>query len=123
MTNSTEAKSSVTFSLNTPKGFPVLFTVRSESESELLDTIEKLEQVLSVRGYSAQQRTFGAPKVKQYIEGIKCPTCGNPVVKFVTKLGKTGVQCSTRKYDYVSKTTQGCAYIKWDEPATQENIL
>ena len=106
---------SVTYNVTSPTGFGLLLTVRRDDEAELFEVMKDIENFLIDNKYTPEiKRTFGGAKPKE-VTGDKCPKCGNDVVKFTTKTGKTGVQCSTRKYDFTTKTTTGCDYIKWDE--------
>jgi hypothetical protein len=124
-----EAKSSVTYSLVSKTGFPLLFTVRSQSEAELLELMSDLETGFTKRGYTPKvERSFGGVKPVQIVEGEKCPDCGAPIIKFSTKDGRQAVKCSTAKYDFNTKTASGCKYFKYldaptiDEPATPLQI-
>lgn len=107
---------SVTYNVTSPTGFGLLLTVRRDDEGELFEVMKDIENFLIDNKYTPEiKRTFGGAKPKEIVEGEKCPKCGSPLNKFTTKTGKTGVQCSTRKYDFTTKTTSGCDYIKWDE--------
>lgn len=107
---------SVTYNVTSPTGFGLLLTVRRDDEGELFEVMKDIENFLIDNKYTPEiKRTFGGVKPKEIVEGEKCPKCGSPLVKFTTKTGKTGTQCSTRKYDFTTKTTSGCDYIKWDE--------
>lgn len=125
-----EAKSSVTYSLVSKAGFPLLFTVRSQSEAELLELMSDLETGFTKRGYTPKvERSFGGAKPKEVVEGEKCPECGSPIIKFTTKDGKQAVKCSTARYDFNTKVASGCKYFKYldapnsiDEPATPAQI-
>lgn len=130
-----EAVASVTYSVETPKGFNILFTIRDETEAKLFERMEAIEEFIVEAGYKPQGREVKHPnetsKPEQETIGEDvCPVCGAPLVKFTTKTGKSGVQCSTRKYDFDTKTTTGCEYVKWDNdleeiPATpaQKKVL
>ena len=109
---------SVTYNVTSPTGFGLLLTVRRDDEAELFEVMKDIENFLIDNKYTPEiKRTFGGGnfKPKEIVEGEKCPKCGQALVKFTTKTGKTGTQCSTRKYDFTTKTTSGCDYIKWDE--------
>lgn len=116
-----EAVSSVTYTLNTPNGFPILFTMRGPSEADVLGRMNKLEKHLLDNGYTAQIRK-GTQKPTQYT-GDKCPKCGGQVLD-KEKL----IHCENYKYDYTAKKNVGtCDYMQWkesksDEPATQSQI-
>jgi hypothetical protein len=111
-----EAKSSVTYTLVSKDGFSLMFTVRSTDEAELLDELADLESAFSTRGYTGANRTYTPKQTALPVDtGEKCPKCSSPLVKFETKTGKGGTQCSTRVYDGATKTTTGCDYIKWDD--------
>lgn len=111
-----EAKSSVSYSLLTKSGFPFIFTVRENSEASLLDLMEDLEGTFIKRGFQADKKGGFASKPKEIVQGEKCPKCGSDLVKFTSKDGtKSGIKCSTSKWDAVNKKPLGCDYIKWNE--------
>lgn len=123
-----EARASATFSLTSPKGFGVLLTIRSSDEGELLELLEETESYLLRTGFTAEvKRSYGgAPKpAPTVIEGEKCPKCGSDLIQFDTKNGKSGVKCSTSKWDYITKTSTGCDYIRWndDQPQAGGTVL
>lgn len=123
-----EARASVTYNMTSPKGFGVLFTMRSGNEAELMEMMEETEEYLVKKGYTAEvRRSFGA-KPKEIVEGEKCPKCGADLIKITAK-GRPAVKCSMSKYDFMTKTASGCDYFKYtdisSEPATpkQEELL
>lgn len=115
--NIPEAVASVTYSLETPNGFPVLFTVRGESGSELLLAMrEGIEPILLREGYKAQVKQYGFNKPKPPVETVPnrtCPNCHSPLVYGTTKDGRKFIKCSTQKYDFTTKTTSGCDFFEW----------
>jgi hypothetical protein len=114
-------KASVTYALTSPKGFGLLFTMRSKDEGELFDLMESTEKFLTDKGYTPEVKysrgggKSGGASQPQLLEGQACPKCGQPLVKFQTKTGKSGVRCSTNKWDPATKQATGCDYIQWDE--------
>jgi hypothetical protein len=130
-----EAKSSVSYSLISKVGFPLIFTVRSSNEAELLELMGDLEVSLTKRGYTPEvKRSFGGANSHGFVTpsieakpstitvGV-CPDCGSPLIKITTKDGKEAMKCSTSKWDFATKTASGCKYFKYldapiDEPAT-----
>jgi hypothetical protein len=122
-----EAKSSVSYSLVSKAGYPLIFTVRSSDEAILLELMTDLEMTFSKRGYTPEVKRFGGVKPVQIVEGEKCPKCGSPLIKITTKDGKQAEKCSTSKWDFATKTASGCDYFKYldapvDEPATPAQI-
>lgn len=118
-----EAKASVSYSLLNKDGYPLIFTVRSLDEAELLDLMVDLESMLNKRGYQPDKKVSGgfAPKVKEVVQGETCPKCNQPLVKFTSKDGtKSGVKCSTAKYDFMTKTASGCNFVRFDESNSSE---
>lgn len=107
----------MTYSALTPNGFPVLFTMRAEKVGDLLTQMETINKKLADTGYKPQVKGGNFPPKKEinYIEGRKCPSCGNRIVSKVSRNGKKFEECETRKYDFATKTTTGCAYMKWLE--------
>jgi hypothetical protein len=68
-----EAVSSVTYTLETPNGFNILFTVRNDSGTQLLDVMrDVIEPQFIIDGYKPQQPKYGGsrpPKEVEYVEG------------------------------------------------------
>lgn len=109
-----EAPASVTYSVVTNNGYPVLFTIREMSGLTLIEKMGAIEKKFGELGYKPQQQKFGAKEAKpiEYADYV-CPTCGKKVIKGTTKDGKQFETCETRKYDFKTKSTTGCSYIKW----------
>jgi hypothetical protein len=115
MTELPEAPASVTYSVITNNNYPVLFTIREMTGLALIEKMGAIEKKFSDLGYKPQQpRTFGPKEQKptEYTD-YDCPICGARVIKGSTKDGKQFETCETRKYDFKTKTTTGCTYIKW----------
>ena len=113
-----EAVASITYSLKTPNSFPVLFTMRGEGESSLLEGAEGIEAFLKESGYTANLKTYGGGRKAQpktYVEGELCPECGSKLLDKTTKSGKRMHECEKRVYDFDTKKTTGCSYVKWLE--------
>jgi hypothetical protein len=110
-----EAPASVTYSIMTKNGFPVLFTVRAESGLELLEKMLVIEKKLLESGATPQQQRHFEKKEKvvEYVEGRVCPVDGARLVKKTTKDGKVIVECENRKFDFATKQTTGCSFIEW----------
>jgi hypothetical protein len=90
---STESPTSVTYSLTTPNGFNILFTIRDEKVSELILKMEMLEPSLVQKGYKPQVRGYSKPYTTYTaststntgeFKDSKCPLCGGPIA-----IGKT----------------------------------
>ena len=122
--NMPEAKSSVSYSLVSKGGYPLIFTVRSHDEAELLDTMRLLETKLATDGYTPEvKKSYGFPAkpAPQVVEGEICPKCGSPLIKFTSKDGtKSGVKCSTSKYDFMTKTAGGCDFVRFNDSNSSE---
>ena len=120
-----EAPSSVTYSVER-KGFNILFTVRASSGAELLEQMEVIEEHLLDKGYSPQKPKFSggssnyAKKEVVYLDGVKCPDCGERVVEQMTKDGKMAYKCATQKWDFKTKTSTGCKFFTWTKPAVRQ---
>lgn len=120
-----EARASATFNVTSPSGFGVLITIRSMNEAEMFELLEETEAYLVKGGFTPEvKRSYGggssrpAPVV---VEGELCPKCGNALVQFDTKTGKSGIKCSTSKWDNATKSASGCDYIKWNDDKPQTN--
>jgi len=110
-----EAIASVTYNLNSPRGYPVLFTIRRDNESELLETMEALEMLLEGKGYTPKTYKKFEKKPVDYVEGRVCPRCGGRLVNKVSKSGKKFIKCEKGKWDFVNKKAIGCDYVEWEE--------
>ena len=115
MTDLPEAPASVTYSVQTPGGYNALFTLREMDGLTLLSKMSSLEDVLSQKGYKPQIKPVYGQREQKPVEyaSYPCPECGSKVTKASTKDGKLFEACETRKYDFKTKQTSGCAYIKW----------
>lgn len=51
---------------------------------------------------------------------MDCPKCGSPIVEKTTKNGRKVKECSTRKWDNVTKTTSGCEWMEWVRVPAQD---
>ena len=101
-----EAPASVTYSLTNPSGFPILFTVRGKSGTELLMQMVLIEKSLTEKGYKPQQKaSFSKPIPK--IVG-KCPKCGSDAVETKKKDGTVYQKCSTNKWNKEESKYEGC---------------
>lgn len=119
MTTSTEAPASVTYSLITPNGFPVLFTVRAESGTDLMIKMTKIETELKLQNYKPQEKkSFGGNKTfakpTETVEGRVCPKCKQALVYRDIK-GQKVVKCSTNKWNPQTRQAEGCDYIEWPD--------
>ena len=122
-----EAVASATYSLTSPNGFGVLFTVRDESGSGLLDKMKKdIEPRLIADGYKKQEPRYGGgggagrpPKEVLYVPETLCPTCGKRLVLFEAN-GKPHAKCETQSFDFQTKQKKGCAYTDWNTDFTAE---
>ena len=111
-----EMTSSVTFTLTSPSGFPILFTVRSMSEEELLDKIGVLELRLRDEGYEAGSTRSSFPKKEKKVVGV-CPKCGSQLIEATKKDGTTFKKCENNKWDFnLKKNVGSCDYMEWGEP-------
>ena len=128
-----EAPASVTYSLISPLGYGVLYTVRAETAGELFEEMDAIEQGLVDKGYKSKEGPVksGGGKTnkfqfsKQEPVGDGCPKCGAPLSEIEAK-GRPAVRCSTNKWDPETKTASGCDYFAYaDEQATtaQKKVL
>lgn len=121
MNQSAEAPASVTYSL-LHNGYNMLFTVRGDSGMALLESMDVIESKLTEKGYKPQEKkVFGNKSAPNYVEGRKCPDCGQPLVAGTTKDGKKFIKCSTQKYDFMTKTTSGCKFTEWEQDKPKES--
>lgn len=109
-----EAVASVTYSITSKDGFPALFTVRAISGNDLLIKMSAIEPELIKRGYKPQEKGYKPYKKDVlYVDGQFCPDCGGRLVEGQAKNGKKFWKCEHQKYDYTTKSVQGCQYINW----------
>lgn len=120
-----EAAASVSYSVVTPSGYSVIFTMRGTSETTLFERMEGVETFMKDAGYTPEVKKSFSKPAPQVVEGEKCPKCGNPVIKITAK-GRPAIKCSTSRYDFVTKTASGCDYFKYadvaEEPATEKQM-
>lgn len=124
--NLPEARASATFNVTSPKGFGVLVTIRSTDEGEMFDLIDSTEKFLSEKGFTAEVKrsNYPAKPAPVVVEGEKCPECGSALVKFTSKDGtKSGVKCSTAKWDFITKTSSGCSFVRFDGSSNPVDIV
>ena len=114
-----EAVSSVTYTLESKNGFPLLFTVRGTSGGELLQAMtDSIEPMLLEKGYKPQVKQYGAGRPKKEVETVQgrvCPKCGSPLVYGTTKDNKRFIKCSTQKYDFTTKQRSGCDFFEYQQ--------
>lgn len=114
MTELPEAPASVTYSVTSKNGFNALVTYRATSFEELLTNMAKIETLFDKKEYKPQiKQPYGQKKEVKYVEGETCPKDGGRLVEKLTKTGKKCWECENRKYDFTTKQTTGCTYIKW----------
>ena len=107
-----EAPASVTYSITTKNGFPALFTVRDMTGLDLLKKMISIEAKFIEQGIKPQLKVaFGQKKELVYADH-PCPICKSRVIIAETSKGKME-KCETQKYDFTTKTSSGCAYVKW----------
>lgn len=102
-------------SVKTPNGFVWNVTLRAETGNAVVEKIDKFEKFCQLTHWEAvEPKKFGGSKEdkpKEYADHA-CPKCGSKVVIAETVKGKLE-KCETQKYDFKTKTTSGCDYVKW----------
>ena len=66
----TEAPASVTYSVVSPRGYPLLCTARENTFTKLLDTMDRIEEELSEKGYTAKVKKYGGAKADEPSESM-----------------------------------------------------
>lgn len=113
-TSYTDAPASVTYSIKTKTGFNCLFSIREESGVDLLDKMQLVETRFVTDGITPQpEKSYGAKKPVNIVPNRKCPLCGSDLVETTTSAGKRMIKCSTQRYDFATKTVQGCQFTEW----------
>lgn len=111
---SNESPTSVTYSLISPNGFPLLLTLRDEKMGILMTNMGLLETSLKSKGFTPQvKKTFGEKKPLDIVVDRKCPKCGNQLVNQTTSAGKKMIKCITNKWNPVTKQAEGCDFLEW----------
>ena len=118
-----EAPASVTYSLVSPNGFPMLFTLRGGSEAELIEIMTQAEGYLKDNGFTPKfgRSSYPAKKVEEKVYRTEpCPKCGGKVLVKQLKLKdgtpKTLEECENRVWDWQLKANTGtCDYQNWIE--------
>jgi predicted RNA-binding Zn-ribbon protein involved in translation (DUF1610 family) len=103
--------------IKTPNGFSWGVTLRAETGNELVVKMEKFEKFCNLTHWEALElRSSGFKKEAKAIEyaDYTCPKCGKRVVIAETSKGKVE-KCETQKYDFKTKTSSGCDYVKWPQ--------
>ena len=119
MNQSTESPSSVTYSLITPNGFPILFTMRDEKVAELITKMEMLEPSLIKKGYKPQEKkSYGSKAPAEIVPDRKCPLCGQNLVYGHKADGTKFIKCSTNKWNPMTKQAEGCKFVEWPDKAS-----
>lgn len=112
---SNESPTSVTYSLISPNGFPLLLTLRDDLMGSLMTKMETLENSLKSKGFTPQVKKAFGEKKPEVVAG-KCPECGGDLLEKTTSQGKKFHECRNRRYDWKTKQDTGtCKYIKWLE--------
>ena len=116
MTDLPESPTSVTYSVTSANGYSALVTIRDKEFKKLTEKMAFAETWFDTSGYKPQIKGY-PPREAKPVEyaPYSCPTCTAKVVKGSTKDGKTFEACETRKYDFKTKTSSGCSYIKWND--------
>jgi len=108
-----EAAGSVTYSLIDPNGYPLLYTVRETSGTEMLDAMSKISDRLKDEGYKPQEKGYPR-KTKKPVEyaDYPCPNCKSKVKKGETKDGKPFEACTNKSWNNQTRKYEGCDYFK-----------
>lgn len=125
--NLPEAPASVTYSLISPNGYGLLYTIRGEKPGELFEEMDAIEQGLLEKGYKSKEGPVsgGVKPIQTTLDNSNCPKCGEPLSEFEAK-GRPAVRCSTNRWDPETQTATGCDYFAYaDEKATtaQQKVL
>jgi len=113
-----EAPASVSYSLLSPAGFPLIFTVRGENHGDLLQEMEGIEVALGDMGYTPDSKK-GYPKKEKILTGETCPKCSGNLVEATKKDGSKFEKCENNVWDFNLKKNVGtCDYVNWGESTT-----
>lgn len=114
--NELEDKITFSFSVTSPGGFDMTFTVLSRNKKPLLEKAALIEKKLLDKGYKPQEKRKWSGKAapKEYAAHA-CPKCTSKVLLKKNKEGKPYEVCETSKFDPSTKTSTGCPYFKWLE--------
>lgn len=112
-----ESVASVTYKLITPKGFPVLFTMRGNSDESLIARMEAQETEFVMKNYQPdiyKGKGSSPAKIVEYVPNRSCPKCGAQLIYFEAK-GAKNIKCSTAKWDFTTKKATGCDFVEWSD--------
>jgi hypothetical protein len=113
-----ERFNSATFSMTTPNGFNVLFTIREgdiKATKDLVSLVQAVDKHFTEVGFKPQVKSFGGGSARKEKEwtGDVCPKDGGRLYHMVTKTGKDMCKCENSKYDFATKTSSGCDFVAW----------
>ena len=112
----TEAPTSVTYTLTSPSGYSVLYTVRGTSGGALLEEMDAIENSLVDKGYKSKGggKSLGKTESVATPTNELCPKCNAPLVEKTIKDRPANV-CSTNVWDPDTRTATVCDYMTYTD--------
>lgn len=120
--NNSDFPVSVTFTIQSPSGFDILFNIKGEDNSTWYEKMLAIDKDLIAKGFKPKPKnSFGQKilKATEFVEGRVCPKCKNKLIYFESK-GKKHIKCSTSKYDWKTRQSTGCSFIEWSDSPKEE---
>jgi hypothetical protein len=108
-------------------GFEISLTLRDKTGAALLKRIDgAIKEVVGAGGTPLPLRGGGFPakqaKPKDYVPNAVCPKDGGRLYYTETKKGKL-IKCENSKYDFTTRTSSGCDYVKWPDPVPAPRVV
>lgn len=130
--NFPEAPAIAYTNIKTKNGFHWSFTMRTKTVVELIDQMERMEEVFKGKEWEAEEirnNGFGKKKEIEYVidqsgNPMLCPMCKVGHVKIIHSATKgTFYGCDTSKFDPITKTYTGCKYFSTVDPSKTPSAL
>lgn len=123
--NFPEAPAIAYTNIKTKNGFHWSFTMRTKTVGELIDQMERMEEVFKGKEWEAEEirsNGFGKKKEVEFVkdqsgELILCPMCKVGHIKVIRSPKGTFYGCDTSRFDPASKTYTGCKYFSTADPS------
>ena len=112
-----EAPASVSYTLKSPEGYPLIFTARYETVGDLVNELEGIEQSFKDMGYTPDLKQRGGFAKKPVVKtGEACPKCKGDLIEASKKDGTKFKKCENNIWDFnLKKNTGSCDFIDWGE--------
>ena len=94
-------------------GFVINITLRDKTGAEVLKRMDGAIIEIKKQGGVPYEKKSGFPKKVVEYTGEMCPLCKKGRLVKPTAPNRP-IKCEFGKYDYATKKTIGCTFVKWD---------